>query len=161
MNRLLLGLGMTMFIWLAGCSNTGQPMFSAGSETGQQLPRLDREQIKEGQALYAVHCASCHGLNLEGETDWKQQNEDGSFRSPPHTADGHTWHHADSVLLEAIRQGGARFEGRNVGGTSGMPAFTGTLTEEEMLAVLTFIKSTWPAELRAVQWQQTNQESSS
>ena len=36
----------------------------------------------DGAALYAEHCAVCHGVNLEGEADWRIQNEDGSIRVP-------------------------------------------------------------------------------
>jgi mono/diheme cytochrome c family protein len=41
-----------------------------------------------------------------------------------------------------------------------MPAFAGTLTDEEIAAVLTYIKSTWPEDIRAIQWQQTVQSTS-
>jgi len=55
--------------------------------------------------------------------------------------------------LEAIRLGGSRFEGMNIGGSSNMPAFAETLTEAEITAVLTFNKSHWPDDIRAIQWQ--------
>jgi mono/diheme cytochrome c family protein len=126
-------------------------------ETAVPLPTFDPVQITLGETVYAEQCAECHGANLEGEPDWKEQNEDNSFRAPPHTADGHTWHHPDDQLLEAIQLGGPRFEGLNIGGTSDMPAFEEELTDEEITAVLTFIKSTWPDDIRAVQWQQTQQ----
>ncbi len=121
------------------------------------LPELDPEQVALGETIYAQNCAACHGANLEGEANWQKQNEDGSFRAPPHTAEGHTWHHSDQQLLEAITLGGARFNDVNVGGTSNMPAFKDILTEEEMAAVLTYIKSHWPDDIRAAQWQVTVQ----
>ena len=117
------------------------------------LPTLDPDEIALGETVYAANCAYCHGVNLEGEADWKIQNEDKSFRSPPHDEMGHTWHHPDDQLIEAIELGGARFEGLNIGGTSKMPAFGEILTNEEITAVLTFIKSNWPDDTRAVQWQ--------
>ncbi|MDX1413756.1 MAG: cytochrome c [Candidatus Promineifilaceae bacterium] len=120
-------------------------------------PLLPADEIALGKNIYTIHCASCHGQKLEGEANWKQQNEDGSFRSPPHSADGHTWHHADSVLIEAIKEGGARYEGMDIGVTSNMPAFAGILTDEEITAVLTYIKDTWPQDIRWQQWQLTIQ----
>jgi mono/diheme cytochrome c family protein len=117
-----------------------------------------QEQIRQGEFLYLEHCASCHGANLEGQADWKIQNDDGSFRAPPHDASGHTWHHGDPSLLEAIRLGGSRFEGLNIGGTSDMPAFEDILTDEEIVAVLTYIKSTWPEDVQTVQQQATLRE---
>ena len=151
MKRLLiLALGL-----LAACATSpAQPLTS---ETAVPPPTLDPAEITLGAQIYAANCAECHGANLEGEPDWKVQNEDKSFRAPPHTADGHTWHHSDEQLLEAIRRGGVRFEGVNVGGTSNMPAFGATLPEAEMTAVLTFIKSAWPDETRAIQWQVSTQ----
>lgn len=121
----------------------------------QPLPTLDGTEIAKGQELYAIHCASCHGTELEGEADWQTQNEDGTFRAPPHNASGHTWHHGDRLLLETIRLGGARLAD-DIGGTSEMPAFESVLDEQQMVAILAYIKSTWPEDIRLVQWEQTN-----
>ena len=121
------------------------------------LPTLDEGEITLGRELYAAHCAACHGPELQGEANWQAQNEDGSFRAPPHDASGHTWHHSDSLLLESIRRGGARLPD-NIGGTSKMPAFGEILDEEQMTAILTYIKSTWPEDIRLIQWEQTARE---
>jgi mono/diheme cytochrome c family protein len=121
------------------------------------LPTLGSDEITLGYEVYVQNCAECHGENLEGELDWQQQNEDRSFRSPPHDASGHTWHHGDKALLESIALGGARLPA-NIGGSSNMPAFRDTLTEKEITAVLTYIKSTWHEDIRGVQWEQTIQE---
>ena len=120
------------------------------------VPTLDQNSVALGAKVYSQYCAACHGKNLEGEPDWKQQNPDGTFRAPPHDATGHTWHHPDTVLLEAIRLGGARLPD-NIGGTSRMPAFADVLTDEEMTAVLDYIKSTWPPDVRQMQWEVTIQ----
>jgi mono/diheme cytochrome c family protein len=117
------------------------------------LPILDPDEIAAGQELYVTHCAECHGKNLEGEEEWQVQNEDKSFRAPPHDADGHTWHHGDKILFESIELGGERLPD-NIGGTSSMPAFGGTLSDQDIAAVLTYIKSTWPDDIRAIQWEQ-------
>jgi mono/diheme cytochrome c family protein len=121
------------------------------------LPTVDPDAVALGQGVYAAHCASCHGASLEGEPDWKIQNEDGPFRPPPHDASGHTWHHGDKTLEEAVKLGGARLPA-NIGGASNMPAFADVLTEGEITAVLTYIKSTWPEEVRALQWEATLRE---
>ncbi|MGD8585464.1 MAG: c-type cytochrome [Chloroflexota bacterium] len=123
----------------------------------QPLPELDAGEIARGQELYAIHCASCHGLELEGEADWQLQDENGTFRAPPHNASGHTWHHGDKLLLESIRLGGTRLPD-DIGGVSEMPAFEGVLDEQQMRAILTYIKSTWPEDIRQVQWEQTARE---
>jgi hypothetical protein len=42
-----------------------------------------------------------------------------------------------------------------------MPAYDGLLSEAEMTAVLTYIKSTWPEDIRTSQWQATVRDPSS
>jgi mono/diheme cytochrome c family protein len=147
---------LVILLLLAGCGTAPAPTPLPVALPAP--PDLVAEQVALGAAVYADRCAECHGANLEGEAEWKTQNDDGSFRAPPHTADGHTWHHPDSVLLEAIREGGARFDGENISGTSDMPAFGDTLSEQEIIAVLAFIKSTWSDDVRAMQWAQTLQD---
>jgi mono/diheme cytochrome c family protein len=165
---------IAFLFWLAACTpdetpTTGGPLVAtlptlnqiAGTPaaTVPPLPTLDPAEIALGQTVYETHCAACHGVNLEGQPEWKTLNEDGSWRAPPHDATGHTGHHSDAALLEAIRLGGARLPA-NVG-LSAMPAYAGVLTEAEMTAVLTYIKSTWPEDIRTDQWQATVRDPSS
>jgi mono/diheme cytochrome c family protein len=172
--QLSIGLVMVMLM-LTGCQDSGGqelpdsandivsglPSISelAGTPAPEipPLPILDRDQIALGQGVYETHCASCHSQNLEGEPDWEVQNEDKSFRAPPHDASGHTWHHGDDQLIESIRLGGARLP-EEIGGSSNMPAFAEVLSDEQIAAVLTYIKSTWPDDIRAIQWEQTIRE---
>ena len=93
--------------------------------------------------MYAAHCASCHGANLEGQPDWKLPLPDGSLPAPPHDISGHTWHHGDGELRRIIGRGGTIYMPE-----SKMPGFAATLSGDEMDAVLTFIKTSWgPREL--------------
>lgn len=116
------------------------------------LPTLSEEAIGRGQKVYSTYCVECHGENLEGEADWRLPNEDGSFRAPPHDDSGHTWHHGDKDLVDAIIKGGTRLP-ENLGGTSKMPAFGDVLTDQQISDVLAFIKSHWSEEIRAIQWE--------
>lgn len=129
---------------------------SAVTMTQDGPPALDPQRVARGEEVYALHCASCHGVDLQGEVDWKMQNADGSFRSPPHDESGHTWHHSDTQLMAAVRLGGARLPA-DIGGTSAMPAYDDILSDEEMGAVLDYIKSHWPVEIRQFQWEVTRQ----
>ena len=128
------------------------------SPTIPPLPELNSDEVALGKVVYDQNCAACHGVNLEGQSNWKVQNEDGRFKAPPHNEDGHTWHHPDSLLLESIQLGGARFEDVIIGGSSDMPAFAETLSGEEITAVLSYIKSNWPDDLRQIQWEVTAQQ---
>ena len=121
------------------------------------------DDLAQGAALYAEHCASCHGKNLEGAPDWRRQGEDGLYPAPPHDATGHTWHHGDQLLFDYTKLGG---EGAlaALGITdfeSGMPGFAESLTDNEIRNVLAFIKSTWPEQLRQHQEDMTRQEAES
>ncbi len=109
------------------------------------VPTLHMQLVSEGETLYAQHCASCHGANLEGVPDWKTVQPDGKLLPPPHDSSGHTWHHPDDLLLSIIAEGG---EPSN----SDMPAFADILTDEETIAILTTIKNSWGPEEREYQW---------
>lgn len=113
------------------------------------------DTLAEGKTLYDTYCAACHGFNLEGQADWKENNTDGSFRAPPHDETGHTWHHSDAYLIESIKLGGARLPA-NIG-VSGMPAYADILTDAEIDAILAYIKSDWPADILASQQSIPNQ----
>ncbi len=108
----------------------------------------DAVQVALGAEVYAGHCASCHGMELEGQPNWRERLPSGRLPAPPHDASGHTWHHPDAVLFSITRDGlGAIVPGYE----SDMPAFGGVLSDAEIRAVLAFIKSRWPERERAFQ----------
>lgn len=102
-----------------------------------------------GRQLYLDHCATCHGVNLEGEPNWQTPLPSGLLPAPPHDATGHTWHHSDAILTAIVRDG---MQGLDPDAISGMPAFGDVLTDGQIEAVLDYIKSAWPTRER--QWQQ-------
>jgi mono/diheme cytochrome c family protein len=99
------------------------------------------DQLAAGRTLYALHCASCHGADLEGQPNWRAPKEDGRLPAPPHDASGHTWHHSGAELFKMTKYGVSAVV---PGYESDMPGFKGVLTDEEIQLVLDFIKSTWP-----------------
>lgn len=99
-----------------------------------------------GRRVYDAQCSACHGAKLEGQPHWRTRRADGKLPAPPHDATGHTWHHADQVLFEITKYGVQRFAGPHY--ASDMPAFEGRLSDEEIRAVVAFIKSTWPEQIR-------------
>lgn len=108
--------------------------------------------MKTGRALYAQHCAACHGANLEGQPNWRSPDADGLYPAPPHDETGHTWHHDDAMLTDYITRGGqAVLEDMGVNFTSGMPGFAEVLEADEIGAILDYIKSTWPEPIRKAQ----------
>lgn len=104
----------------------------------------DPEQVALGRTVYADNCADCHGINLEGEPNWRVPLPQGGLPAPPHDESGHTWHHGDKLLFDYTKRGGQAVIGDGGGFKSNMPGFGETLSDEEIWAVLAFIKSTWP-----------------
>lgn len=126
----------------------------ASTGTDNVLTSLQADDLKvvqNGERIYQSQCAACHGAFLEGQPEWRTRNSEGLLPAPPHDASGHTWHHADDLLFEITKYGAAVVIGdptyRSI-----MPAYEGILTDEEIIAVLSFIKNTWPEEQR--QWQE-------
>jgi mono/diheme cytochrome c family protein len=111
----------------------------------------DGSAVQLGEILYAEHCASCHGKSLEGEENWKQELPEGGRPAPPHDQSGHTWHHDDQLLFRITKLGPRAFD--TGGYVYRMPAFERLLDDDEIWAVLAFIKSTWPNEAQAYQRQ--------
>lgn len=107
----------------------------------------DTEITSLGREIYADHCASCHGVNLEGEANWRQRKPSGRLPAPPHDETGHTWHHADGVLINLTKYGPQYAAGADY--QSDMPAFDDILSDSEIIAVLSYIKSTWQPKTRA------------
>lgn len=116
------------------------------SRPGQLVPYEDAAAVALGEALYADYCASCHGADLEGQgANWRERGPDGRLPAPPHDETGHTWHHADALLVDITTRGTEAIVGP--GYDSAMIGFGDVLSEDEILAVLAFIKSTWPDEI--------------
>jgi mono/diheme cytochrome c family protein len=117
------GLACVVAIAVAGC--------------GEPAPDLAL-----GERVYAQHCASCHGAKLEGQPNWRSRLPNGRMPAPPHDESGHTWHHSDEVLFALTKNGlvppyaPPKYE-------SDMPAFAGTLSDDEIRAVLAYIQSHW------------------
>jgi len=98
--------------------------------------------LQLGAKLYAQHCGACHGMKLEGQPNWRQRLPNGRLPAPPHDESGHTWHHPPQVLF-GITKFGLVPPFAPAGYQSDMPAFAGTLSDDEIRSVLAFIESHW------------------
>ena len=115
-----------------------------------ELKADDLVVVQAGEKIYQTHCASCHGRYLEGQPDWRTRDANGFLPAPPHDATGHTWHHADDLLFEITKYGpGVVINDDSY--KSMMPIYKDILSDDEIIAVLSFIKNTWPEEQRS--WQ--------
>ena len=107
----------------------------------------DAQTVALGRTIYQARCASCHGADLRGQPNWRERDASGRLPAPPHDASGHTWHHPDAVLVAITKHGVAKAANLK-DYDSAMPAFEGVLSDADIIAVLSYVKSTWPADVR-------------
>ena len=101
-----------------------------------------------GQNIYSENCASCHGAQLEGQKNWRKRDDEGYLPAPPHNETEHTWHHPDEYLFLLTKYGIEKIIGKKY--LNNMPAYKDILTDKEIIAVLSFIKSKWPNQIQEI-----------
>ena len=105
----------------------------------------DQDLVVLGRLVYENNCASCQGVNSVGQERWREPDTDGYVPAPPHDETGHTWHHPDKYFL-MTKYGLEEIIGQEY--PNNMPAYKDILSDEEILASLSFIKSTWSREIK-------------
>ena len=140
-----------LFLSAAGVLLVGGVIFYFSSpldkaELGISLQHKDRAVVDLGKAVYAKNCASCHGVALEGQANWRQRDADGYLPAPPHDETGHTWHHPDSYLFLMTKYGIEEMIGKLY--PKNMPVFEDKLTDDEIIAASSYIKSTWSGRIQ-------------
>ncbi len=138
-------------VFVALNTGVGIAQASVGSDgIRTALKADDLAVVLAGETIYQVQCAACHGAQLQGEPEWRTRDKSGFLPAPPHDKTGHTWHHADDLLFEITKYG----PGVVINDTSyqtKMPAYEKLLSDAEIIAVLSFIKHSWPEQERS--WQ--------
>lgn len=145
-------LGRTTLLLTGGLALAGLATAFVVAESTEAVGLLtpgDTEVVALGQAIYTAQCAACHGVRLEGQPNWRIRGANGLLPAPPHDATGHTWHHDDETLFALTKYGLSGL--MENAPPSGMPDYEGVLSDDEIIAVLSFIKSTWPDDLRQYQ----------
>ena len=112
----------------------------------------DAEQVAVGAALYGWNCARCHGEDLSGELGWvkvqtglsEEEIERVAERlgdvAPAHDDSGSTSRLDDAKLYDVIALGPEKAMNK---ADSRMEGFEGRLDEDEIWAIVAFMKSTW------------------
>jgi len=103
--------------------------FKEGGFNIERASSQQEEMIRQGRRIYRGNCAACHDFSGQG------------LVGPPHNHTGNTWELADGELMSIV------LEGRN----RSMPAFQDQLTEAEIEAALTYIKTMWDGDQRGYQ----------
>lgn len=97
-----------------------------------------------GRTLYVANCAGCHGMPDRSAAPIASVSGEAA---PPHDESGHTWEHPDYALFQLVRDGVARANCVPVDPDL-MPKFKGVVSDLELVAILSYIKSTWPDAVR-------------
>lgn len=110
--------------------------------TAPPVNRADTDiaQLVSGGKLFQKHCAQCHGVDGQGADNWRQREPDGLFPPPPLNGTGHAWHHPGDWLFSKIKYG-------SVPGKGKMPAWGGTLNDDQIAAVMAWFMARWPPEV--------------
>ena len=142
---------MPLFLSVAGVLLASGVIFYLSSpvnnaEAGISLQDKDSAVVDLGTSVYAKNCASCHGVALEGQANWRQRDAEGYLPAPPHDESGHTWHHPDSYLFLMTKYGIEEMIGKSY--PNNMPVFEDKLTDDEIIAALSYIKSTWSGRIQ-------------
>jgi mono/diheme cytochrome c family protein len=129
-------------------------LLTACSSDTDRFIATNPEMYEQGQQTYIQFCATCHGMTGAGQFPDApaQRDATGRFGAPPHNENGHTWHHDDDLLYQIVREGGMG----NPEDFYPMPAFGEVLTDEQIEAVIFYIKSLWTEEQRQHQQQTTD-----
>ncbi len=136
----------------------GAVIYSMMQESGPAfIDPADTNLVMQGKVIYTNNCASCHGESLQGQPDWRQRLPSGRLPAPPHDKTGHTWHHPDAMLVDIVKNGLIPGKTAPPRYESDMPAYGNILTDEEIVAVITYIKSTWPPKVLQAQKEVTLQ----
>ncbi len=115
-------------------------------DDGTLLKPDDPAITARGAEIYTEVCASCHGDALQGHTNSGEKVPSGRKPAPPHDEAGHTWHHTDADLFAITKHGTAALVGNDY--QSDMPGYSKILSDDDIVAVLSFIKENWPLEVR-------------
>ena len=78
------------------------------ASTAMSHHELANKDFTGGEENYQLQCASCHGVNLEGQPNWRDFKEDGSLPAPPRDGTRHTWYHDTKMLFEYTKFGGQK-----------------------------------------------------
>ncbi len=133
-------------------------LYGVGRNSGPAfIDPADQARVIQGKVIYANNCATCHGAELQGQPNWRERLPNGRLPAPPHDKFGHTWHHPDAMLFDMVKNGLVPGKTAPPGYESDMPAYATILTDDEIIAVLTYIKSSWPPKVLQAQREVTLQ----
>ena len=148
---------LVLLVLMAACGDSGTTQRNQPIATeAPPLPTLDPSLVAQGLQIYGLYCASCHGPDAEGDPNWQQPNDQGNLPPPPHDDSGHTWRHGDGELFEIVYDGWR--DPFNKTEELTMPAFGDVLRDQEIRAVIEYLKSLWSEKHRRFQLEESQDQ---
>ena len=98
----------------------------------------------QGKELYVKNCAICHGAEAQGQDVTRHMGgmrEDGTYIAPGLNGKAHSWHHPPDLLFRIVKFG-------SPAPNSPMVGWQGKMSDGEIQAVLSYLQSMWPEQLR-------------
>jgi S-disulfanyl-L-cysteine oxidoreductase SoxD len=123
----------------------GAAIFFAFGSSKEVASAPSPAELAQGQSVYAKNCASCHGAEGQGQVGWQTNNR----AAPPHDATGHTWRHPERSLFRFIKTG-VLDDICMIDAGATMPTFKDQLSDDQIRAVLGYIASRWPPQIKAL-----------
>lgn len=161
---------LTCLVLIISACSSGMPSSNtnpaAEAISVEAIPTIDPADTRMATAQYNYNrnCAHCHGYGGEGQhpnTIDRVVNA-GYHTVPAHNDSGHTWQHPDQLIFETIKYGVQAPTNFYPMGAFGVDvdspdaAMMG-LTDEEIFAVIDYIRLWWTDDQRRWQAQLTDQ----
>ncbi len=151
-----LSISFLLLLVLVACSPTNTRPSPVTAIPPEAIPTINPEDelMANAQFNYNRNCSHCHGNGGEGQhPDTLERTENlGYHLVPPHDASGHTWQHPDQLLFETIKYGVQAPTNFYV-----MTGFSEQLSDDEIFAVIDYMKLWWTDEQLAWQAQVSEQ----
>jgi mono/diheme cytochrome c family protein len=116
------------------------------NESATAADHANPAQVALGHTLYDQHCAFCHGPDLAGKPGWDGDYPSGGRPPLPLDGTGAIARLGDRDLFDVTKFGGQPFSPPTY--KNDMPGFEGRLADADIWAILAFVKSRWPEEVR-------------
>jgi mono/diheme cytochrome c family protein len=133
-------------VWVAGIASAAMLILGvvvvriappAAAGPGVQLATTLTEQIAQGQDLFSVNCAQCHGPDGEGGIIQGVEGLDGFNMKSIHSQD-EMYTRTDETLVDIISYGQP-----NLGMQPFSKTYGGVLTPDEIDSLVAFLRYTW------------------
>ena len=141
----------SLIVSILGAAVLCLPM-ALGSPEVSSIASNDLDTIELGGRIFQKNCSPCHGSGAVGESPASPMGGWASGKgelAPALNGTGHAWHHEPAYFFRTIRNGStAKYQMGNTVINSKMKGWAGRMSDYEMLAVIAYFQSLWPAHIK-------------